>query len=113
MNRIWTRIGTGVQWTNRGEVYSFLCTESYTEVKVKGMIPGTDPLEVSTLLTEFGEVLSCKEFKTKIEGAGRSSVCDTGDFLLRMKLMEPIPRLLPSGSDGDVWVIYYEGQEDT
>ena len=112
MNRIWTRISTGVQWTNKGEVYPFLCTESYTEVKVKGMIPGTDPLEVSTLMDEFGEVLSCKEFKTKIEGSGRSSLCDTGDFLLRMKLVEPIPRLLPSGSDGDVWVVYYEGQED-
>ena len=80
MNRIWTRIGTGVQWTNKGEVYPFLCTESYTEVKVKGMIPGTNPLEVSTLMTEFEEVLSCKEFNTKIEGAGRTSVCDTWTY---------------------------------
>jgi hypothetical protein len=112
MNGIWTNISSGVQWTNKGEVYPFLCTESYTEVKVKGMIPGTDPLVVSALLYEFGEVLTCKEFKTKIEGAGRSALCDTGDFLLRMRLDEPIPRLLPSGSDGDVWVVYYEGQED-
>ena len=48
-----------------------------------------------------------------MEGAGGVQGAASGDFILRMKLSEPIPRLMPEPGDGDVWVCYYEGQEDS
>jgi hypothetical protein len=48
-----------------------------------------------------------------MEGVGGAGGAASGDFLLRMKLSHPIPRLMPEPADGDVWVCYYEGQEDS
>lgn len=109
----WDRIKDGVTWTGKGDVASFLCTDSYTEVKLKGVAPGTEEGVISNILGFYGEVISCKEFRTKMDGVGGAGGAASGDFLLRMKLSHPIPRLMPEPADGDVWVCYYEGQEDS
>lgn len=109
----WDRIKEHVTWTGKGDVAPFLCTDSYTEVKLKGVSPGTEEGVISNILNFYGEVISCKEFRTKMEGAGGAEGAASGDFILRMKLSQPIPRLMPEPGDGDVWVCYYEGQEDS
>ena len=112
MHEVYNAIKLGVLWPGKGEVMPFLCTESYTEVKVKGVVPGTEPDEVASHFMFYGDVLSCMEFKTKIEGSGGQYGSSTGDYLLKIKLREPIPRLLPFPWTGTVWVCFYEGQEE-
>ena len=64
MRDLYDSIKEGVVWPGKGEVFPFLCTESYTEVKLKGLEPGTDPIAVSLMMEEYGHVLSCKEYQS-------------------------------------------------
>ena len=105
-------IQSGVNWRGKGDVYPFLCTETYTEVKVKGVLPGTATTDIQVMLGEYGDVLSVKEFRSKVRGIGGPDGAPSGDYLVRMKLKNPIPRLLTRPEDGDMWAIFYEGQED-
>ena len=113
MNEVFESIKHGVVWAGKGDVQPFLCTDSYTEVKVKGVVPGTPEEDVAIEMNIYGEIFSCKEFKTRIEGTGGQAGAATGDYLLKMKLDEVIPRILPCPRTGMVWVCYYEGQEDS
>ena len=112
MDEVWERIKDGIVWSGKGLVAPFLCEDRYTEVKIKGCNYQTDELELGAQMGFYGEVLSCKEYRTKIKGIGGQLGGRTGDFLLKMKLQRPIPRLLPIADDGELWVAYYEGQED-
>ena len=58
MRDLYDSIKEGIIWPGKGEVFPFLCTESYTEVKLKGLEPGTDPLAVSLMMEDYGHVLS-------------------------------------------------------
>lgn len=112
MQEVWDRIKDGVRWTGKGFVLPFLCGDTYTEVKVKGCCYGLSEQDLATIMGFYGEVISCKEFRTRIKGVGGPEGGRTGDFLLKMKLRLPIPRLLPTAKDGELWAAYYEGQED-
>lgn len=113
MQAVFDPISSGVMWNGKGEVYPFLCTETYTEVKVKGVLPGTDLGVVANILSEYGQILSIKEFVCKTRGIGGRDGASSGEYLARMKIQSPIPRLYCQPEDGDVWVIYHEGQEDS
>lgn len=111
MRDVYDEIKEGVFWPNKGEIFPFLCTEAYTEVKLKGLEPGTDLETVSLIMSDYGEVLSCREYKVKLAGQHGDGF-PTGDYLLRMKINSKIPRFLPNPWDGNVWLATYEGQED-
>ena len=111
MRDVYDEIKEGIFWPNKGEIFPFLCTEAYTEVKLKGLEPGTDLNTVSLFMSDYGEVLSCREFRVKLAGQAGDGF-PTGDFLLRMKINSKIPRFLPNAWDGNVWLATYEGQED-
>lgn len=111
MRDVYDEIKEGVFWPNKGEIFPFLCTEAYTEVKLKGLEPGTDLDTVSLTMSDYGEVLSCREYKVKLAGQPGDGF-PTGDYLLRMKINSKIPRFLPNPWDGNVWLATYEGQED-
>lgn len=113
VEELWGRIKDGIAWTGKGDVQPFLCLDSYTEVKLKGLIPGTEEEVVATTMGYYGEVISCKEYRVKIGGVGGSEGAASGDYLLKMKIKENIPRLIPEPNDGEVWVCYYDGQEDS
>jgi hypothetical protein len=104
-------IKEGVFWPHKGEIFPFLCTDSYTEVKLKGLEPGSPPEAVASFMTEFGEVLSCKEYLAKVQDQTGDGF-PTGDYLLRMKISSKIPRYIPTANEGNVWFATYEGQED-
>ena len=112
MKEVWDRIKDGVRWTGKGFVLPFLCGDTYTEVKVKGCCYGLSEQDLVSIMDYYGEVISCKEFRTRTKGVGGQEGGRTGDFLLKMKLRLSIPRLLPTAKDGELWAAYYEGQED-
>ena len=112
MEEVWARIKEGVVWSGKGLVHPFLCEDRYTEVKIKGCNYLTDEAELEAQMGHYGEILSCKEYRTRIKGIGGQQGGGTGDFMLKMKLKMPIPRLLPIAHEGELWVAYYEGQED-
>ncbi len=111
MRDVYDEIKEGILWPNKGEIFPFLCTEAYTEVKLKGLEPGTDLVTVSSIMSDYGEVLSCREYRVKLPGQVGDGF-PTGDYLLRMKIKSKIPRFLPNAWDGNVWLVTYEGQED-
>ena len=82
-------------------------------MKLKGLIPGTQEELVVTTMRYYGEVISCKEYRVKIRGVGGSEGVSTGDYLLKIKTKKNIPRLIPEPNVGEVWVCYYDGQEDS
>ena len=106
----WNLVKNGIIWQGKGEVYPFLCTETYTEVKVKNVQPGTDALEVGTYMSTWGEIISSKEYMNKFGLNGE--YVPTGDFLVRMKVNEVIPMHHPRPEEGMRWVCIYEGQEN-
>ena len=112
MKEVWDRIKDGVRWTGKGFVLPFLCGDTYTEVKVKGCCYGLSEQDLVSIMEYYGEVISCKEFRTRTKGVGGQEGGRTGDFLLKMKLQLPVPRLLPTARDGELWAAFYEGQED-
>ena len=112
MRDIYDGIKEGVMWPGKGEVFPFLCTESYTEVKLKGLEPGYDTIAVSLMMEDYGTVLSCKEYLARIPGMNTHEGFPTGDFSLRIQLSKKIPRYLPQAREGNVWLATYEGQED-
>ena len=112
MRDIYDGIKEGVMWPGKGEVFPFLCTESYTEVKLKGLEPGSDPIAVSLMMEDYGNVLSCKEYLARIPAMNTNEGFPTGDFSLRIQLSKKIPRYLPQAREGNVWLATYEGQED-
>ena len=62
MNEVFESIKHGVVLAGKGDVQPFLCTDSYTKVKVKGVVPVT-PEEVAIEMNIYGEIFSCKDFK--------------------------------------------------
>lgn len=112
MRDVYDGIKEGVLWPGKGEVFPFLCTESYTEVKLKGLEPGSDPIAVSLMMEEYGNVLSCKEYMARIPAMKTGDSFPTGDFSLRIQLATKIPRFLPQAREGNVWLATYEGQDD-
>jgi hypothetical protein len=112
MRDLYDSIKEGINWAGKGEVFPFLCTESYTEVKLKGLEPGTDPLAVSLMMEDYGNVLSCKEYMARIPELNQHEGFPTGDFAIRIQLTEKIPRYLPQAREGNVWLATYEGQDD-
>ena len=63
MNEVFESIKHGVVLAGKGDVQPFLCTDSYTEVKVKGVVPVTLEEEVAIEMNIYGEIFSSKEFK--------------------------------------------------
>ena len=49
MNEVFDPIRNGINWPEKGDVQPFVCTDSYTEVKLKGVIPGTCKAETPVL----------------------------------------------------------------
>ena len=112
MRDVYDGIKEGVVWPGKGEVFPFLCTESYTEVKLKGLEPGTDVDTVKLLMEQYGNILSCKEYLARIPAMKADEGFPTGDFSLRIQLATRIPRYLPQAREGNVWLATYEGQDD-
>lgn len=66
----------------------FLCVDSYTEVKLKGLISGTEEAVFVGIMGYYGGVITCMEYRVKIETVGRSEGAASGDCLLKMNIWE-------------------------
>ena len=65
---VYDEIKEGVFWPNKGKIFPFLCTEAHTEVKLKGLEAGTDLDKVSLIMSDYGEILSCRKYRVKLAG---------------------------------------------
>ena len=102
------KIKDGLLWSGKGMVSGFRCDDVFTEVKIAGVSPETDKLDVEVFMQTFGEVIGGIR-PGKVKG---TNIPD-GTFYMRMILTESIPFLVPHSDEGEMWVVRHEGQDPT